>query len=356
MARLDDRRDLTRRDPSGMLDLIESFPGQCRSARAIGEMAVLPRSLRRRYRTVICTGLGGSAIGADIARSYLASSAAVPILVNRDYLLPRSVNKETLLIVASYSGNTEETISAYKDGRAKKAAILTITSGGEIRKLAERDGNPVIVIPQGFPPRSALGYSFFPLLIALAKLGIAADPLRDIDRAIATLERLRDTAIGPAVPAARNAAKRIAMALAGRLPVIYSAASHCDAVATRWRGQLAENAKTLASTHVFPEMNHNEIMGWQHPGAVIRHAAVVMLRDAGDHPRVAARMAITRRILEKEGVPVLEAASAGTGLLERIFSLIYTGDFVSVYLAALNKVDPTSIDRINYLKKELAKL
>lgn len=356
MSTLDDLEKLERHDPSGMLELIESFPGQCRSAKVIGQMAALPRSLKRPYKNIVCTGLGGSAIGADIARSYLADRAKTPIFVNREYALPRFTGPDTLVITASYSGNTEETISAYKDARSRKAAIFAITSGGEIKKLADKDGNASILIPQGFPPRSALGYAFFPLIFAFAKIGIISDPSAETDRVIATLESLRDKKIGSAVTSGRNPAKKIALKLAGSFPVIYAAQTHFDAVATRWRGQLAENAKTLSSTHVFPEMNHNEIMGWQCPRGLLKKCAVIMLRDAGDHPRVAKRMDITRSILSKAGIRVIEVWSEGKGLLERMFSLIYTGDFVSLYLAALNKVDPTSIDRIQYLKKELSRL
>lgn len=356
MPDLDNPQALRRLDASGMLELVESFPGQCRSAIALGRMSVVPRSLKRPYRHVVCTGLGGSAIGADIARSYLADGVRVPIFVNREYRLPRFAGKETLVITASYSGNTEETISAYKDARAKKATIVAITSGGELRKLADRDGHAVVAIPGGIPPRAALGYAFFPLLAVLSRTGIAGDLSAEVDRVPPALEALRDRKIGSAVRSGRNPAKAVAEKIAGRFPVIYSAQDHFDAVATRWRGQLAENAKTLSSTHVFPEMNHNEIMGWQYPREAVRRSAVIMLRDAGDHPRVAKRMDITKRMLRKDGIRVIQVRSEGKGLLERIFSLIYTGDFVSAYLAALNKVDPTSIEPINYLKKELARI
>lgn len=343
-------------DRSGMLGLLESFPGQCRSARALGEMICLPRSLNKiNYKNIVCTGMGGSAIGADIARSYLADKADIPIFVNRDYLLPRFVGRDTLVVVSSYSGNTEETTSAYRDAMARRSKIVAITSGGEIKRNALRDGNPVVLIPQGFPPRAALGYSFFTILSVFSKLGVIKGPSENINKAILSLERLRDAKIGPSVRSGRNMAKRIAGEIVGKFPVIYSAASHIDAVATRWRGQFAENAKTISTTHLFPEMNHNEIMGYKFPRKLMKSFAVIMLKDSLDHPRVARRMDITAEILRAEKVKVIEVSSVGKAILERILSLVYIGDFVSYYLAILNGVDPTSIARIDYLKRELAR-
>lgn len=357
MHLLDDVEHLQKFDRSDMLDILGSFPGQCRSAKALGEMAFIPARFKRsQFKNIVCTGLGGSAIGADIARSCLADKMDLPMIVNRDYLLPNFVGPATLLVVSSYSGNTEETISAYKDGKAKKAKIIVITSGGRIKKLACRDGNPLVEIPGGFPPRTALGYSFFALVAVLSKLGIVKEMPSDIDKAIDSLEMLEKKCIGASVKSGCNMAKRLAIDLVGKLPVIYSAQAHTDAVATRWKGQLAENAKTLALTNVFPEMNHNEIMGWENPREVLKKTVVLLLRDQLDHPRVAKRMDITKKILSKDGVKVVEVKSSGRSLLERVFSLVYIGDFVSYYLAILNKEDPTSIARINYLKKELARI
>jgi glucose/mannose-6-phosphate isomerase len=151
-----------------------------------------------------------------------------------------------------------------------------------------------------------------------------------------------------------NIAKTIAIKLYDKYPVIYGAQDRIDAVVTRWRGQIAENAKTLASSHFFPEMNHNEIVGWDHPSAVLKECAVIILRDRGDHPRVARRMDITEKLIGSRCASITEVHSSGKGLLARIFSLVYTGDFVSFYLAMLNKCDPTPVERIKYLKEQLS--
>ncbi|MCX5685922.1 MAG: bifunctional phosphoglucose/phosphomannose isomerase [Candidatus Omnitrophica bacterium] len=355
MSNLDDLKIIAKYDRSGMLETIEGFPAQCRDAKSIGYGFDLPASFKIQYKNIVSTGLGGSAIGSDIARSYIADDSKTPLFVNRNYRLPGFVGERTLVIASSYSGNTEETISAYKDAKSKEAKVIAITSGGELRKLASGDGFPVLTIPGGLQPRCALGYSFFPLLIVLSKIGVVKDQAEDIDEAIEVLNGLKVKSLGAGVPEKKNIAKRIARSLYNKFPVIYAGGDHTDSVVTRWRGSLSENAKVLSSGHVFPEMNHNEIMGWEHPAKLLKDFAAVILRDSDDNPRVAKRMDITKKILAKAGVKAIEVNSLGSSLLARIFSLIYIGDFVSFYLAILNKRDPTPVERIAYLKKELAK-
>ena len=342
-------------DKEGMLKLIEGFPGQCEEADAIGRAFEPPAGYRAAFKNMVFTGLGGSAIGADLVRAYTAGGIGLPLLVNRNYLLPAFVGKETLVIASSYSGNTEETLSAYRDARKRSASIMAVTSGGELEKMAKADRIPHIMITKGLPPRCALGYSFFPLLAILTKLGLIKDQTQSVKAAIKLMRDLKSDSLGSAVPEDRNLAMRIAKELYGKFPVVYGGCDHIDAVVTRWRGQLAENSKTLASSHVFPEMNHNEIVGWENPKKLFGDMAVVMLRDKADHPRTSLRMDITKGIIESEKVRVLEVRSMGEDLLARMFSLIYTGDFVSFYLAILNKCDPTPVDRVTYLKNELAK-
>lgn len=354
MINLDDIKTIKGCDKSGMLGIIEAFPDQVVRAKEIGTAFELPETLSKKYENIVCTGLGGSAIGGDIARSYLAGSINIPFIVNRNYTLPSFVNNKTLVAVSSYSGNTEETLSAYKDARDKKASILVISSGGEISKMAAADGFTVLEIPSGLPPRCALGYSFFPLIIALSRIGLTKDLARDIDETIKVLSDIK-TEMAGSVPESKNSAKKIARELYGKLPVVYAGQDHMDAVATRWRGQIEENSKTLASSQVFPELCHNEIMGWENPEHVIKESRVIILKDKDDHPRVSKRMDIIEKIIKDEKVDVIKVFSRGSSLLARTFSLVYTADFVSFYLAVLNGRDPTSIERIDFLKKELAR-
>ena len=355
MTELDSFKRIEKYDESSMLELIESFPEQCQDAKRIGDEFELPQAFKRSYKNIVCTGLGGSAIGADLARSNINEDARIPILVNRNYALPNFVTEDTLVIVSSYSGDTEETLSAYREAVSRGSNIIVITSGGKLEKAAKGEDLPCLTIPRGFPPRCALGYSFFPLLTVLARIGIIKDQAGSIDDAIHNLRKLRDSRIGYKVPRRDNPAKSMAAEIFGKLPVIYGSSDHIDAVVTRWRGQLAENSKTLSSGHLFPEMNHNEIVGWENPKKVLKECVAVILRDAADHPRISRRMDITKSLLRRDKVKVLEVFSSGPELLARILSLVYIGDFVSFYLAILNGIDPTPVEKITIIKKELAK-
>lgn len=341
-------------DKSDMLSLLLDFPGQCLAAFDIAKKAKLP-PLEDPANNIVFAGLGGSAIGADLVRSYLYFDSKVPITVVREYELPAYVDKNSIVFVCSYSGNTEETLAAYEDAKRRKAAIIGISSGGKLKEWCARDNITFIEIPSGMPPRCSLGYlSIVPLGI-LARLGIAKLEETHIQELVTTLEGLRDNCLSARVAEKDNIAKFIAKRLYGRLVVVYAGSIHFDVCALRLRGQLAENSKALASSHVFPEMNHNEIVGWQQPRRLLKHMAVVMLRDKNMHPRVSLRMDITRDILKDTGTKVWEIYSKGEGLLSRIFSLIYIGDFISYYLSILYGIDPTPVERVTYLKKRLAK-
>ncbi len=354
MNNLDDLELIKKVDKSNMLDLIMDFPQQCQKGQEIGRSFNLPGDYLASYEQVVLTGLGGSAIGADILRSYLAEETRIPVFVNRNYTLPAFVNKRTLVISASYSGNTEETLSAYNQAKEKDASLIALTSNGHLLSLAKTDNIFCITIPGGLPPRCALGYSFIPLLILFAKLGLIKDKEVQIKEMIENLTRLNEETLSPGVKK-KNLAKNIALKLYQKFPVIYASNDHFDAVVIRWRGQIAENAKSLSSSHVFPEMNHNEIVGWEFPKKLLKNMAVILLRDMEDHPRIKRRMDICKNIIKQQKVEIIEVESQGMHLLSRIFSLIYIGDWVSFYLAILNKVDPTPVDRVTYLKKELAK-
>ena len=356
MRELDSFNRIEKRDESSMLELIESFPEQCQDAKRIGDEFELPQGFKRSYKNIVCTGVGGSAVGADLARSYICREARIPVSINRDYTLANFVGPDTLVIVSSYSGNTEETLSAYREAVSRGSGIIAITSGGKLEKTAKKDGFPCLMIPEGFPPRCALGYSFFPLIAVLAKIGIIKDQAKSTDEVIRHLRRLKDSRIGYRIPYKENPAKKMAAEIFGKFPVVYGSSGHTDAIVTRWRGQLAENAKTLSSGNLFPEMNHNEIVGWDNPKKVLKDCVAIILRDASDHPRVLKRMDVTKRILNKEKIKVLEARSSGKELLARLFSLVYFGDYVSFYLAILNGSDPTPVEKITMIKKELARV
>ena len=335
-----------------MFRCVADFPLQVEEALRIGAGASLSVASDN-VRSIVLTGMGGSAIAGDLLRSYLAEELRVPFLVNRSYSLPGWVDRNSLVIVSSYSGNTEETIASYHDAIRRKAAVLCITTGGEAEHLASKHGHSCIKVPPGLQPRAALGYSFFPLLLALSRTGFIKPRPADINETVVALKK--KSQIYANLKSRGNSALRMAKRLQGKLPVIYSASDRFDAVNVRWRGQICENSKHLAFGHVLPEMDHNEIVGWKVDRELLKKIAVVMLRDVGTHPRVRVREEITKNIIRKKTSAVLEAWSEGSSLLARIFSLVYAGDWVSYYLAILNNEDPTPVRVIDYLKGELAK-
>ncbi len=356
MEKLDQLAQIQKIDQQNMLGLIAGFSKQISHACEIGEKVVLDTTFGRGISNIVFSGLGGSAIGADVIKSFLQYQSKVPILVNRHYQLPEFVGKETLLVISSYSGDTEETLSSLRDALKRGARILAISSGGKLRELAREHGFPFIEIPKSFPPRAALGYSVIPLLLVLSKLGLAGDFHRnEISEVEGLLEHLCTSQFGVEVPTRENQAKQFASYCYNRYPIIYSGTDFFDVVALRWRGQIEENAKALASHHTLPEMNHNELVGWKYPVQFLKNTIVFILRDESDHQRVQMRMDLTRGIIKPLASDVIDIHSQGKSLIARIFSLIYLGDWISFYLAILNGINPTPVEVIQFLKSELAK-
>lgn len=340
-------------DPGGMYNHINRFANQVDEAIAIGESADLSLLEGKKFKNIVVAGLGGSAIGGDLVRSYLQEWLDIPMIVVRDYVLPGFVGKDSLVIASSYSGNTEETLSAYSQALAVGAHILAITTGGELGERAAKEANQIITIPGGLMPRAALGYSFFPMLLALARLGLCpkqGDAVRKTQELLDERRRL----FGKNVPQDENPAKQAACVWNKHLPILYGAQVRYDAVALRIKCQIAENAKQLAFCNVVPEFNHNELVGYGKVDHVAKLLTVHIIRDRADHRRTGFRMAIVRKMIADLGIPAVEIESAGDDTLARMFSIIQWGDFASYYLAMLNGVDPTPIEAIDHLKRELA--
>jgi glucose/mannose-6-phosphate isomerase len=333
-----------------MRHLVQSFPLQVEEAiKAVGTLSL---TAPPRIGNVIVCGMGGSAIAGDVIRAATADSLRVPLMVCRDYCLPKFIDSSTLVFASSYSGNTEETISAYMQARGANASIVCLTSGGKLASLAQSHRHPVIPLPAGLPPRAALGHSAVRLLGALSVLGLVPDMTETLRETVELLIRLA-ARYGIEVPEHNNWAKTIARSLRGRLVAVYASSASLEPAAVRWRGQMEENAKNLAFHHLLPEMNHNELVGWQLPDQALQQIGVVLLRDRGDHPQMQRRFDFTKEIVSRKTSVVHEVWSEGQSLLARIFSVIYLGDFVSLYLACLNSVDPTPVSVIEALKKRL---
>ncbi|MCR4400567.1 MAG: bifunctional phosphoglucose/phosphomannose isomerase [Syntrophomonadaceae bacterium] len=307
----------------------------------------------RRYNCIVVAGQGGSAIGGDVLRTYCQSRLPVPVLVNRDYRLPACVGPDSLVLAVSYSGNTEETLSAYVDALCRQAHLVAVTTGGKLAEWAAHDGVPVIEVPPGFMPRAAAGYLFAPAALLLERLRLLAGVSEEIQETARVLQERRATLL-PAVPAERNEARQLAARLAGALPIIWGAAGSTEVAALRWKGQINENAKSPAYYNVFPELDHNEIVGFEAPEDLVRRLALVILRDRDDHERVVKRMAITADVVGRRAASISEVHSSGEGLLARLFSLMYVGDYTSTYLALEYGINPTPVQAIDELKARMA--
>ncbi len=333
-------------DKSNMLGRVSALADQCASGWEWGLGWRVPASFFS-ARQLLVLGMGGSAIGADLVSGIAGGGLKKPLWVNRTYDLPGWVDKDTAVLVCSYSGNTEETLSAAAQAARRTAKIAAITSGGRLADWAKSRRFPLLRIPQGLPPRSAVGYMTFVPLGMMARGGWVSRSALGVEQACAGLSRYLRTA---AVPAKKLAAKMV-----NRLPVLYGAAGGWEGITYRWRTQLEENSKTLAFHHIFPESTHNEISGWVQPKGLMRHTVALFLTDLGMHPRILRRMEFTRRIVVSQGAKAEMVSVSGPTVLERMLRLVALGDLASVYLAFLYRSDPTPVERVEALKQFMGK-
>jgi len=336
-------------DPKDMLRLVESFPAQMEEAWTLGK-AFAASIAREDYARVVLCGMGGSAIGGDLIRSFLGSGLEVPLYVSRSYEVPEHLSRGALCIVSSYSGNTAETLHSYESLHPHAKSVVAITSGGKLAELCARDGMPACKIPGGMPPRAAIAYSFFPTLWVVHAAGLCRVEESEFLSAKEHLTRIcgEYSRRNPG-----NRAMEAAQALQGRLPFVYSTGILCEAVARRWSCQINENSKSLAHFASFTELNHNEIVGWEHPPQVMKNIAIVSLEDEEDHEAAKRQREICLGIVEPHCGGILRVQTAGEGRMARLLSTMLLGDFTSVYLALLNGVDPTPVEKIDYLKSRL---
>ncbi len=346
--------DETRRgewDASDLGRLLAEFPQQCHQGVDIGSRFD-PGRAAARPRCVLVCGMGGSAIAGDVAAAWAEGSLAAPLLVHRGYGLPSWAGPGDLVVASSYSGDTEETLSSYSRAKELGVPILAVSTGGELERRCQADGTPLIKIPGGMPPRCAFGYSFFALAYGLSKLGVMEIDQLQVFEAVEVVEKLASECHWSS-PEAGNPAKRIAMHLEGSLPVVYASSDRLAPVARRWANQINENAKQPSYHALFPELCHNEVVGWELPGGPGKGMTVVMLEDEADHPRNRIRAQTVAGLIGDAARAVVRADGQGQGSLARMLYLVHLGDWVSYYLAWLNKVDPTPIPSIAKLKSIL---
>lgn len=327
-----------------MKKLVATFPTQLREALIIGQSYKF-KTAKKAFSNVVLTGLGGSGIGGSIIQNYVSDKLAIPFNVNKDYHLPAYVNKDSLVIISSYSGNTEETLMAMQQAIKVKATIVCVTSGGKIAEIADKKKMDCILLPAGMPPRACLGYSLVQGLFILQYFGLLkTDFKKEINAAIKLLT-VSEKDI-------QKQARTITKKLLGKTPIIY-AAPEFEGVAVRFRQQINENSKMLCWHHVVPEMNHNELVGWRDKDA---SRAVVFLRNETDFERTQLRMEINKKVIKKYTPNIQELWSKGKSYFERVFYIVHLTDWVSVYLAEAREMDDTEVKVIDFLKGELAKV
>ncbi len=331
-----------------MKKLIEGFTTQLTDALRIGQSVDIVRQ-GTDIRNVLMTGMGGSGIGANLVESLTFGRIPIPLTVCKGYNIPQFVSPHTLFIACSYSGNTEETLAAIEKAMLKRAHIICITSGGKMLELAKEYNFFYIHIPDGFSsPRAMIGYMVVSLLYSLYHTNLIGGAfIKETQNSVEYLD------LGEKVIQAE--AELIAKKLKGKLPFIY-----CDgrlqAMAVRFQQQLNENAKQITHVNTFPEMNHNEIVGWRFPENILQQVQVIYLYSDHDHQRVEKRLEICREIFEKRSGSIIDIVAKGASLLEQYYYLIHLTDWISYFLAKENQVDPDSVEAIDFLKNELVKL
>ena len=328
-----------------MDELIAGFPVQLKEAIEIGQSADINEHTSE-IRNIILLGMGGSAIGGDIVASFIKEECKIPMLVNKSYDVPSFIDKHTLAIVSSYSGNTEETISAYKSILETGAKTVAISSGGKLIEMTSERSLDYILVPSGSPsPRACLGYSIVQQLFILHKLDLISDTCIDHIRSAADLINFD-----------MDSVKELAMSTAKQVhdqTVLLYCTDKYEAIALRLKQQLNENAKMHCWFHTIPEMNHNELVAWKDEN---KNLSVIYFRNEDDFKRNMHRLEITKTIIAKYCGKSLEVHSKGKNFIERSIFLIHFGDWLSWYLSQLRGVDPIEIEVIDFLKMKLSEL
>jgi glucose/mannose-6-phosphate isomerase len=348
---LDDSKAIRGLDSLGVLETVEAFPTQIEEGLALGSSVIgLPDAAG--LESILVLGMGGSAAAGDIVQAVTEARVPVPFLVAKGYgPLPEWVGRNTLTIAISYSGNTEETIAAFADAHERGARAIAVSSGGRLADLASEFGAAHVAVPGGMQPRSALGYLAMPLLSVLERMGLVPPFEADVTAALAHLNDLAgpcsvETATGS------NPAKALAAKLHDGVPVIYGGRGVGAALARRFKCDINEYAKWPAFFNELPEMDHNEICAWSYPDPRSRYVGV-MVRDEDDHPRVAARFDITRKVILAAFADVIELRTEGEGMLARVLSTLFVTQLTAIYMAVLRDVDPGPVEAIERLKGEL---
>ena len=346
---LDDAAAVREQDAGGMLAAVGDLGAHCRDGYASGSSASGLPDLAD-VRSLVFCGMGGSAVAGDVLRSVFRDRLGVPVEVNRSPELPEHAGPHSLVVVSSYSGNTSETLGAFREATKRGCRAIVVTSGGAVADEATAAGVPVVRVPGGFQPRAALGWLAFTALGALEAAGLLPPLAEDVAEAAAEVEA-RAAACGPGTVTADNPAKRLATEIGDRVPVVWGAEGIGSAAAARWKTQFNENGKVPAWWASMSELDHNEVVGWTEPFGSAH--TVIALRHEAEDPEIAARFPLSLQIAADAGAGTHEVWATGRGALARLMSLISFGDLTSAYVAIRKGVDPTPVDVIQRLKAAL---
>ncbi|MCK9995305.1 MAG: bifunctional phosphoglucose/phosphomannose isomerase [Candidatus Krumholzibacteria bacterium] len=348
-----------------MFGLVGELGEQIRKSAHLDGLAEVEPPATGFGRIILC-GMGGSAIAGDLIQPLLADGR-IPLTVWRDYGLPHWAGPGDLVLCSSYSGDTEETLSGAHEAGSRGCDRLAITSGGSLASLASAEGFPAVILPGGLPPRASLGLGLGALARCLGRLGLVAEVDTSLVQAAETLDRyrdsrsfpvapdVRDTGSVPADPEGNPSAAELAEILVGKVPVIYTVGAEAHAAGLRLKAQLNENSKAPACLAQFPELNHNDLVGWSLDTSDRGRFVLLIMRGRSDNDRIRRRVELTRQLLADEFPEIHEIQSSAPGVLDRILSLVQYGDYLSCHLARLKNVDPLPVDRITRLKESLGK-
>jgi glucose/mannose-6-phosphate isomerase len=345
---LDDSNVLRQRDPSGALQVAAKQYEQVKFPVDVKN----PEHDQRQITKVVVTGMGGSALAALIAKAWLKTVLKIPIEIVRTYDLPSYVDTSTLVIASSYSGNTEETVSGLAQAIERNTDVAIITSGGRLKQTADERGIAYVELPAGMQPRMAVLYNLRALVKLLVHFNVLENTFFDeIAGSSEWLEEQTNEWV-PNVSTDKNYAKQLALLAVGKTPVIYGG-SMTAPLAYKWKISWNENAKNVAFWNEYPEFNHNEFMGWtSHP--IEKPFVVFDLMSSFEHSQILKRFEISDRLLSGKRPKAQKVELKGNTLLKQMLYASVLGDFISIYVAILNGVDPTPVDVIEKLKKELA--
>jgi len=345
---LDEICEIEKIDKSSMLSFCVKAPEHYREAVRKGEKISLDYP---KPDNIIVAGMGGSAIGGELVKDWARGRVQVPIEVNREYSLPAYAGKKSLVMIASYSGETEESLSAFLLAVRRGCMIYCISSGGSLIEFAKKIGVPCLIIPSGMPPRAALPYLFVPMLMSLEKLNLVSRVSESLKEALTVLK----TVCGensPEEPAKNNLSKTLAANINETVPVVYGFGIY-RSVAQRFKQQFNENSKVPSKWEIFPELNHNEVVGWEESGKLARNFSTIFIRDRNEPREIRSRIETTKTLLLSIRSKMFEVWSQGRNDLSKMLSAACMGDFTSIYLAILRKVDPTPVKTITLLKDRM---